>query len=94
MNINLTPFMILAALLLTSVAAMVIWRKVVAREEDDNLHVLDAKPRISQQLTMAQRLEVIDKWGKLLTIVTVGYLLIVAALVIWKQFTVGGNLGS
>ena len=94
MNINLTPFVVLGALLLMSVAAMAIWRKVVAQTEDDNLHVLDPNPHMAQQMTVAQKLEFIDKWGKLLTIITVAYLILVSGLFIWKQFTVGGNLGN
>jgi len=94
MNINLTPFVFLGALLLISVAAMVIWRKVVAQTEDDHLHVLDAKPHMAEQMTVVQKLEFIDKWGKLLTIITVVYLILVSALFIWKQFAVGGNLNN
>jgi hypothetical protein len=94
MNINLTPFVYLGALLVMSVIAMVIWRKAVASAEDDNIHVLDPKPHISEQMTLAQKLEVIDKWGKLLTVITVAYVILIAALFVWKQFTVGGNLGN
>ena len=94
MNLNLTPFVFLGALLVMSVIAMVIWRKAVASTEDDNIHVLDPKPHIAEQMTLAQKLEVIDKWGKLLTIITVAYAIIVSALFIIKQLTVGGNLGN
>jgi len=92
-NINLTPFVVLGVLLVMTVIAMIIWRKVVASAEDDALHVLDARAHITDQLTVAQRLEWIDKWGKTLTVITVVYVIIVGSLVVYQQFVRASNLG-
>ena len=65
-------FLILWVVLAVTVLALFVWRKTVARNEDDNLHVLDgaAVQQTRQQAAVAQKLELIDKWGKILTIVT------------------------
>ena len=46
-------------------------RRVVASHEDDNLHVLDGGG--ANQTVVAQKLDQIDKWGKLLTVIAVVY---------------------
>ena len=43
---------------------MIVWRKIVARNEDDQLHVLHTGAAVPQQVMVANKLEVIDKWGK------------------------------
>jgi hypothetical protein len=85
MHVNLVPFIVLWVLLALSVAAMIVWRKMVASGEDDSLHVLQ-QGSVAQQVTMAQKLEVIDKWGKILTIVTVVFGAILAAAYIYQNF--------
>jgi hypothetical protein len=78
MSLNLTPFFVLWVLLALSLAALVVKRKLIANQEDDSLHVLQGS--VAQQVSVAQKLEVIDKWGKILTIVTVavGAILVLA----------------
>jgi hypothetical protein len=93
MHINLTPFLVLGALLVLSVVAMIVWRQAVARREDDTLHVTHGGTAVSQQFDVAHRLEVIDKWGKTLTVVTVVYSLIVGALFVYQQWLRASNLG-
>jgi hypothetical protein len=93
MNVNLTPFLVLGALLVLSVVVMIVWRQSVARREDDTLHVSHGGSAVSQQLDVAHRLEVIDKWGKTLTVVTVVYCLIVGALFVYQQWLRASNLG-
>ena len=84
---SLLPFLILLVLMALSVLALFIWRKAVARNEDDQLHVLAAgSPQTAQQAAVAQKLELIDKWGKILTIVTVVFGLIVGGLYLWQSW--------
>lgn len=94
MSINLTPFLILGALLTLSVIAMIIWRQVVARTEDDCLHVLSDSSAVPHQLEVDTKLNMIDKWGKLLTIVTVIYLIVVGSLFVYQQWIRASNLGN
>jgi len=93
MNIDLTPFVVLGALLVLSVIAMMIWRKLVAREEDDTLHVLGAGPAIARQASVANKLDLIDKWGQTVTIIAVIYVVILGSLFAYQQWIRATNLG-
>jgi uncharacterized membrane protein len=84
MHINLVPFIVLWVILAVSVLAMIAWRKMVASQEDDSLHVLQGS--VAQQVSVAQKLEVIDKWGKILTIITIVYGVILGAVYVYQNF--------
>jgi hypothetical protein len=59
------------ALVLVMLAA---YRKVKARSEDDTLHVSGSNwGAIDKQETVARSMSQIDRWGIILTIVTVAY---------------------
>jgi hypothetical protein len=86
MKFNWTPFISIGAVLTLAVLVMIIWRKTVTSHEDDSIHVLDDANLIPQQEAMARKLQVIDKWGKLLTAVTAVYLLAMAAIYFYQLF--------
>ena len=77
--INLVPLVSSWGLLAAVVIALIIYRKTISSHEDDTLHVRD-KTATMQQNTVAHKLEVIDKWGKILTVIAVLYGLVVAAV--------------
>ena len=82
---TLIPYAVVWAVLATVVLALYIWRRAVAKNEDETLHVLDAEAaQISQQVVIAKKLEVIDRWGKTLTVIVVIYALVLAALYIYN----------
>ena len=61
-------------LLAITVVTLAVMRRFAARAGDTYLHVSDAEaPIIAQQVTMANRLDKIDKLGKTLTVVTFVY---------------------
>ena len=91
--INLTPFIVLGALLVLSVVSMIVWRQSVARREDDTLHVTHGATAVTEQVEVAHRLDIIDKWGKVLTVVTVVYSVVVGALFVYQQWVRASNLG-
>ena len=93
---NLIPFLVLWVLLALTVLALFVWRKMVASKEDDNLHVLDgaSAAKSAEQLALAQKLEYIDKWGKISTIVTVAYGLVMAAFYVWMSWVQNSRLGA
>lgn len=93
MKFNWTPFISIGAVLTLAVLVMIIWRKTIASHEDDSIHVLDDANMIPQQEAMARKLQVIDKWGKLLTAVTVVYLLVMAAIYFYQLFEAGSTAG-
>ena len=61
------PLVVSWAILATAVLALALYRRVVANKEDDYVHV--SVDVAAQQTAVAKKLEVIDKWGKILTIV-------------------------
>ena len=79
MNFDLRPFFVLWGVLAVVVLALLGWRKAISSHEDDSLHVSggDVAP---QQVAMANKLDQIDKWGKLLTVAAVAYGLLLAAV--------------
>ena len=53
-----------------AVAGLALYRKFVALHENDLIHVSEGESKmIPQQIEMAQRLDLIDRWGKILTVV-------------------------
>jgi hypothetical protein len=65
-------------------------RKVVAAKEDDQLHVLHGAT--AQQSSVAAKLDVIDKWGKILTVIAVVFGLVIGALYVISSFSSRGGM--
>jgi len=87
-NINLTLHVVIWGVLAVVVVVMFIWRQTVARSEDDYLHVADdTGATVTQQASVAHKLDVIDRWGKILTVVAVVYGLLVAGAYLWQVWT-------
>lgn len=84
MNIDFRPFFGIGIVLAAIVIVLIVYRKMVARKEDDTLHVLDGGA--VQQAVVGHKLEAIDKWGKTLTVITLVYLLVVGATYVYLQF--------
>jgi len=78
MNISFVPFTVLWALLAIVVLGLIVYRKLVSSKEEETLHLADAA-EASHQAVIAHKLDWIDKWGKLLTVVALVYGLLLAA---------------
>ena len=93
---NLIPFVSLWILLALAVLALLIWRKMVSSKEDDNLHVLngEATQLTADQSALAQKLEFIDRWGKIVTIVTVVYGVILGGVYVWQSWIQNSKIGA
>ncbi len=85
--IDLRPFYVLWGILAASVLALIVWRKSVASHEDDSLHVMGGDV-VPQQVAIAHKLEVIDKWGKTMTVATVVLGLLLAAAFVYQSFAI------
>jgi len=88
MNINLIPYVAIWSVLALAVLVLFIMRKTVSSKEDDQVHILHGG--LSEQVTVAQKLDVIDKWGKVLTVVTVILGLAIATVYVYSSFTSRG----
>lgn len=67
---NLLPYAIAWAALALVVGILALMRRQLAAAEDDTLHLSAAETAmVSQQVSMAKKLAVIDKWGKILTVI-------------------------
>jgi hypothetical protein len=64
------PYAIAWGVLALVVIVLAMMRKAVASHEDDTVHLTgDAATAVSEQTAIARKLEKIDKWGKLLTVI-------------------------
>ena len=88
MNINLVPYVAVWSLIALSVLVLFIMRKMVSSKEDDNVHILHGT--VTEQVVVAKKLEVIDKWGKILTVIAV---VLGAAIVVLYVFSAFGDRG-
>jgi hypothetical protein len=92
MNLNLFPFEVLFAVMAAAVIALIVVRKLVAANEDDTLHVMDGDAAmVPRQRQIAHRLEVIDRWGKLFTILTVVVGVVVGGICVYQNWVAASN---
>jgi hypothetical protein len=77
-----------------SILAMVtlglaLYRKLISAGEEDLIHLGPGEERrIPEQVALAGRLKTIDRWGKMLTVVTVLIGLAMAAVYLYQAFMV------
>jgi hypothetical protein len=91
MQLNLIPYLAIWSVFALAVIVLLITRKMVSSKEDDRLHVLDGAPT-TQQVTVAHKLDVIDKWGKILTVITVLFGLAIGAIYVVSTFNTRGGM--
>jgi len=89
---NFIPFVAVWGVLALAMVVMIFWRKAIAAHEDDSLHVSQASAA-QQQVAVANKLEVIDKWGKILTIVVVVTGLVIAAVYFYQTWQASSSIG-
>ena len=90
MHINFTPWMILWAALALAVLVMAGYRKIVSVREDETLHLVNPS-ECARQVAISHKLERIDKWGKLLTVVTAIYGLLLAMAYTYRAWVQATN---
>ena len=95
MNIDLRPFVAIWAALAAVVAVLIVRRKMVTRGETDSVHMLDVAPAASShQVMLAQRVEVIDRWGKILTAIALIYGLALAAAYAYQMYLANSGIST
>jgi hypothetical protein len=86
MNINYVPFTVVWGLLAFAVLALIGYRRLVSAKDDETLHLAGGAGVNDQQVLIAHKLEVIDRWGKLLTVVALVYGLLLAGAYTWQTW--------
>ena len=82
MNINLLPYALFWGLLALVVVFLIVYRRTVTSREDDSIHLEGGIA--TEQVTLAHRLGLIDRWGKTLTVIVVVYGLALAAIYLYQ----------
>ena len=82
MNINLLPYAVFWGVLAIVVVFLIIYRKSVSNREDDSIHLEGSVP--SEQIALAHRLALIDRWGKTLTVIVAVYGVALAAIYLYQ----------
>lgn len=90
---NLTLYVVTWASLAVVVAVLAIYRNMMASHEDETIHVLDGDtPQIAAQVKLSHKLEVVERWGKILTAIVVIYGLGIASMYLYYVWQQGGKL--
>ena len=91
---SFVPYIVLWIVLAAVVVALIFYRRSIASHEDDSLHLSAVEAAAaSQQVGIAQKLEQVDKWGKILTAVVIAYGLILGALLLYHGWVAGSRAG-
>jgi hypothetical protein len=85
MKINLVVYTVFFGVLAIVVIALVVYRRSITSREDDLIHLDGTAP--SGRAGSAHRVEVIDRWGKPLTVITLAYGLLLAAAYFYRICT-------
>jgi hypothetical protein len=71
---NMMPIVMIWVVLGVATLGLALYRKLISANEEDLIHLGPGEERqIPEQVTLARKLEAIDRWGKILTVVTVAF---------------------
>lgn len=88
-DINLTPAVVIWVILAIATLGLALYRKLTSAAEEDLIHLGPGEERhIPEQVELANKLKVIDRWGKILTVITVAIGLAMAAVYLYQAFLV------
>jgi hypothetical protein len=93
MELYLTPFAGAWLVLAAAVVVLAATRKVIAYRENDSLHVHEGDaPLIAQQQSFANKLDMIDRWGKTLTAAAVLSGIVLAIWFLYQAWIDGSKI--
>jgi len=85
------PLVIFAALVSVTIA-LAFYRYFVAKAQDFHIHVAAGESQdVGKQSMIATKLNVIDRWGKTFTVVTLIYFLLMLLLVLYEQWKISSS---
>jgi hypothetical protein len=84
---NLMLLSAIFVVLIAGIVVMMIYRSRLSRKEEESLHVLGTDDaEISLKMTIAQKLLIVERWLKVLIIVTVIYGIGLLGLFLWDAW--------
>jgi len=92
LSLNLLPFFAVWMVLAAGVLFLLAWRKAVARHEDESLHLANAAA-VTEQVNITHKLDQIDKWGKILTVIAVVYGLAIGCIYMYQSWVALSRTG-
>ena len=93
MNVYMDKLVVAWAILAVFVICLAFYRKWVTRSEDDLVHLHEYEaPKVSQQVVMAHRVNLIDHWGQSLTVVALVFGVALAAVYLYEAWLVSSRL--
>ena len=88
MQIFATNMQVLLAIWVTVLAAygtVTVMRWTTGKHEDDNIHVMDTEQRlVAAQISVAHRMDVLDRWSTALLVLVVLFGLLIVAAQVWS----------
>ena len=88
-EINLTPAVVVWVILAVATLGLALYRKLISASEEDLIHLGPGEERrIPAQVALADKLKTIDRWGKILTVITVLIGLAMAAAYLYQAFMI------
>lgn len=88
-DFNLTPLVVIWAVLAIATLGLALYRKLVSASEENLVHLGAGEERhIPEQVALAAKLKGIDRWGKILTVITIVIGLLIAALYLYQSWLV------
>ncbi len=88
-DINLTPAIVVWVILAIATLGLALYRKLISASEEDLVHLGPGEERrIPEQLALAAKLKAVDRWGKILTVITVVVGLAVAGVYLYQAFLI------
>ncbi|MBI4877300.1 MAG: hypothetical protein HY822_21955 [Acidobacteria bacterium] len=91
---NLIAWVIGIAALVVVLIVLAIVRWSVSKREDDSLHIGDGEVQIvGEQISIAKKLAVIDRWGKALTVIAVVYALTLLGFYLYQGWVQSSGPG-
>jgi len=93
-HIDLRPFLALWLMVIAAVVVVAFWRRSVAVQEDPALHLGPAHASTAaQQVAVAKKLEQVDKWMKILSVIAVVFGILLGAAALYKAWVLGPGAG-
>ena len=90
---NLKFYLVTWVPLAVVVGVLAIYRNMMASHEDETIHVLDGDAQeVVAQSKLSHKLEIIERWGKALTVVVVVYGLVIGVMYLYYVWQQGAKL--